>query len=107
MSVVISRDEENQGELIFKTLKDILMEVACFKVIGDITFESSLTNDFGFDSIDIMDMLTRVQETFIFDDEFDLDMMQFFQNNNTEEDLGSFTVGGICKLIQDNLKREN
>jgi acyl carrier protein len=83
-------------EKIFKQFKEILYEVAPLKVIEEITMQTSLIEDFAFDSIDIMGTLLKIQERFLKDSSI-LEMDSFL--NETFSNEKRFTVQMICQQI--------
>jgi acyl carrier protein len=88
---------------IFNQLKEILFEVAPLKVVDEITPETSLVEDFAFDSIDIMQMLLRIQERFAPEDST-VDMDKFLQEAYNDSDGQAAKVKTVCRLIAENLE---
>ena len=87
-------------EEIFAGLKEILYEVAPYKIVGEVTPEKSLVKDFTFDSIDTMGMLLKVQERFLQDRSI-IDVDEFVNRAFKGSDGKSATVNRICTLIGD------
>jgi acyl carrier protein len=87
-------------EEIFVGLKEILYEVAPFKIEGEVTPEKSLVKDFSFDSIDTMGMLLKVQEKFLKNRSI-IDVDKFVNQAFKGSDGKSSTVNRICTLIGD------
>lgn len=81
---------------IFLGLKDILLEVAPFKIKTEVTPDKSLTKDYAFDSIDTMAMLLKVKERFLCRTSV-IDVGQFVKDAFQGRD--SSTVSRICVLI--------
>lgn len=90
------------SEEIFLGLKEILHEVAPLKVVEEITLESSLVEDFAFDSIDIMQMLLRIRERFA-PENSSMDMDKFLQEAYSDSEGETARVKTICRLIAENL----
>jgi len=58
-------------EEVFRSIKEIMYEVAPAKIVEEITYESSPIEDFAFDSMDVMDMFIKIQERYgLYDDNF-------------------------------------
>jgi len=90
-------------EEVFEQLKEILYEVAPLKVIEEITQQTSLLEDFAFDSIDIMGTLLKIQERFLKDSsiiEVDAFLNETFSNEKR------FTVRMICQQILELIQKE-
>jgi len=85
------------SEEIFSGLKKILQEVAPLKVVGEITPETSLIEDFAFDSIDMMQMLIKIKEHFLGDK--DLPQEQFFSEIYYSSEEQPVTVKSVSRLI--------
>lgn len=94
------------NEDIFTGLKEILHEVAPYKIVSDVTPEKSLVKDFAFDSIDTMGMLLKVQEKFLKNQSL-LDVDQFINQAFKGSDGKSSTVNHICALIADIINNNN
>jgi acyl carrier protein len=90
------------SEKIFSGLKEILYEVAPLKVVGEITPEISLVEDFAFDSIDIIQMLLRIQERFA-PENSTIDMDRFLHEAYNDCDGQAAKVKTVCRLIAENL----
>ncbi|MDQ1354321.1 MAG: acyl carrier protein [Acidobacteriota bacterium] len=84
---------------IFAGIKEILHEVAPLKVVGEVTPESSLVEDFAFDSIDVMQMLMKIQERFLADKAASIDINEFLTGVYSDCDGKPATVKSICQLI--------
>jgi acyl carrier protein len=82
---------------ILVSLKKILYEVAPLKLVGEVTPESSLVEDFAFDSIDMMQMLLKIQERFLGDKDLPLD--QFLNEAYCGPEDQPVTIKHICRLI--------
>lgn len=93
------REESYQltSEEIFSGLKEILHEVAPLKVVDEITMETSLVEDFAFDSIDMMQMLIKIKERFLGDRDLPLD--EFLNEVYCAHKDQPVTVKNICRLI--------
>jgi acyl carrier protein len=100
MKDMTAKDQTFTGEEIFAGLKEILYEVAPYKIIGEVTPEKSLVKDFTFDSIDTMGMLLKVQERFLQNRSI-IDVDQFINQAFKGSDGKSATVNRICTLIGD------
>lgn len=98
MKDMAANDQTFTEEEIFAGLKEILHEVAPFKIVGEVTPEKSLVKDFAFDSIDTMGMLLKVQERFLKDRSI-IDVDQFVNQAFKGSDGKSATVNRICTLI--------
>lgn len=83
---------------IFTGLKEILREVAPYKIVGEVTPEKSLVKDFAFDSIDTMGMLLKLQERFLKNRSI-IDVDKFVNQAFKGSDGKSATVNRICTLI--------
>ena len=81
---------------VFLQLKEILYEVAPLKVIEEITQQTSLLEDFSFDSIDIMGTLLKIQERFLKDSSL-LEVDTFL--NETFAHEKRLTVQTVCQQI--------
>lgn len=88
----------NEAE-IFEQFKAILTEVAPTKIVDEITPESSLLDDYGFDSIEIIDTLLKIQERFLGDDPEPLDLESFLSEAYASDNGNGMTVNTICNLI--------
>jgi acyl carrier protein len=84
---------------IFEQLKAILAEVAPAKIVDEITPESSLLDDYGFDSIEIIDTLLKIQERFLGDDPDPLDLESFLSGVYASDNGNAMSVKAICDLI--------
>ncbi|UCH94142.1 MAG: hypothetical protein JSV88_28265 [Candidatus Aminicenantes bacterium] len=83
-------------EEVFLQLKEILYEVAPLKIVEEITYQTSLVEDFAFDSIDIMGTLLKIQERFLKDSSmFEVDAFI----NETFSKERRFTVRMVCQQI--------
>ena len=83
-------------EEVFLQLKEILYEVAPLKILEEITYQTSLVEDFSFDSIDIMGTLLKIQERFLKDASmFEVDAFI----NETFSNERQFTVQMLCRQI--------
>jgi acyl carrier protein len=100
MKDMTTKDQTFTEEDIFAGLKEILHEVAPFKIVGQVTPEKSLVKDFSFDSIDTMGMLLKVQERFL-ENHSIIDVDQFINQAFKGSDGKSATVNRICTLIGD------
>ena len=69
-------------EAIFEKLRGMIAEQFDLD-LKDITMESSFADDFGADSIDLVELMMNVE------DEFEIESI-------TEEDVGEFTTVGKC-----------
>lgn len=85
-------------EQIFNDFKKILLEVAPLKIVGEIKPQTSLIEDFAFDSIDIMDTLLKIQERFLTDNATAFNVDNFLQTAYNAEGK-KVTVKTICRLI--------
>jgi acyl carrier protein len=85
------------SEEIFSGLKKILQEVAPLKVVGEITPETSLIEDFAFDSIDMMQMLIKIKENFLGDK--DLPQEHFFNEIYCSNEEQPVRIENVCRLI--------
>jgi len=96
-------------EEIFVQVKEILKEVAPTKVIGEVTLDSSIVDDFAFDSIDIIDTLLKIQEIFFSEVEEPIDVESFLTQAYQGDDGRVMSVSTICNLIEKyfSLKEEN
>lgn len=97
---IAGKVQEFTEEEILTGLKEILHEVAPFKIRGEVTPEKSLVKDFAFDSIDTMGMLLKVQERFLKNRSI-IDVDQFVNQAFKGSDGKSATVKRICTLIAD------
>lgn len=90
---------------IFEELKHILKKTAPLKIIEEITPQSSLIDDFAFDSIDVMGMMLEIKEQFLKDKSIDVDgfLNEAYKNNDGKV----FSVETICWLIQNSIKGEH
>lgn len=95
--------ERYSEQEVFEMLKQILREVAPFKVVGEITPDTSLQEDFGFDSIDFMDLLLKIQEVFIREESEPINAERFISCAYNGSDGRALTVKTICNLIMENL----
>lgn len=86
-------------QMVFEKTETILKEVNPQKVLGEVTPDSSLIHDFAFDSIDIMDTMLKIQQTFL-SESANLDMESFISDIFEDENNAGMTVGTICKLIK-------
>ncbi len=82
---------------IFEEMKVILHEVAESKIVDEITMDTSLVEDFAFDSIDIMGTLLKIQERF-FRGNATMEVETFLDDSFSNDKL--FIVGGICDEIE-------
>lgn len=89
------------NEEIFNIIEQILKEVAPLKVNGELNMDTSITDDFAFDSIDIMDTLIKLREKFMSDNEkclnYDVDKLisSMFDGEN------ELTMKNLCKIIDE------
>jgi len=83
---------------VFDTLKEILDEVAPYKITGEVTLDTSLVRDYAFDSIDIMEVLLKVQQRFLDGRSID-DIDKFVNRAFRGEDGKPVTVRALCGLI--------
>ncbi len=83
---------------IFTELKVIMKEVAPMKIIGEITMDKSIRADFAFDSINIMEMLLKIQEKFL--NQKPIDVEKFMADISDDNNQQFFTIRQICELIQ-------
>ncbi len=75
--------------MIFERVRDILVEQLDVEE-GTVTMESSITDDLGADSLDIVDLVMTLE------DEFDTEI--------PDEDIESIkTVGDVVKYIEDHV----
>jgi acyl carrier protein len=86
-------------QLVLEKTVTILKEVNPHKVLGEVTPNSSLIHDFAFDSIDIMDTMLKIQQTFL-SESANLDMESFISDIFEDKNNVGMTVGTICKLIK-------
>ena len=98
MKQMTAKEQTFTEEEIFVGLKEILYEVAPFKIVGEVTPEKSLVKDFSFDSIDTMGMLLKVQERFLKNSSI-IDVDQFINQAFKGSDGNSATVNRICALV--------
>jgi len=82
---------------IFTQLKEILYEVAPLKVVDEVTPETSLVEDFAFDSIDMMQMLIKIKERLLGDKDLPLD--QFLNEAYCAQEGQPVTIKNISRLI--------
>ena len=82
---------------IFEGMKEILHEVAESKIVDEITMDTSLVEDFAFDSIDIMGTLLKIQERF-FKGNATMELEKFLDDSFSDDKL--FIIGGICDEIE-------
>lgn len=85
---------------VFDQLREILDEVAPYKITGDVTLDTSLVKDYAFDSIDIMEVLLKVQQRFLNGRSID-DIDKFINRAFRGEDGKPVTVRVICGLIKE------
>lgn len=97
--------ERYSEQEVFEMLKQILREVAPVKVVGEITLDTSLQEDFGFDSIDFMDLLLKIQEVFVREDSEPINVERFISCAYNGSDGRALTVRTICNLIMENLTK--
>jgi acyl carrier protein len=83
---------------MFDQLREILDEVASYKITGDVTLDTSLVKDYAFDSIDIMEVLLKVQQRFLDGRSID-DIDKFINRAFRGEDGKPVTVRAMCGLI--------
>ncbi|HEY8463542.1 MAG TPA: phosphopantetheine-binding protein [Bacillota bacterium] len=88
---------------VYQKLIQILREVAPFKVVGEITPTTSLVDDFGFDSIDMMDLLLKIKEVFGADKPEIIDVDSFVSCAYNSTDGKPVMVRTICQIILENL----
>ena len=81
---------------VFDTLKVILNEVAPEKITDEVTLEKSLYLDYGFDSVDLMATLLKVQEKFNIDFS-NFDVGKWFEEASNNND--QIEVQRVCDLI--------
>jgi acyl carrier protein len=105
MKDIAAKDQIFTEDDIFTGLKQILYEVAPYKIKGDVTLEKCLVKDFTFDSIDTMGMLLKVQERFLKNRSI-IDVDQFINQAFKSNDGKSATVKRICTLVS-NIINEN
>lgn len=84
---------------VFEELKEILREVAPLKIVNEITPESSLVDDFAFDSIDIMDTLLKIQERFFKQNKEPIDVDKFLKEAYSGDNPKAMPVKTICEFI--------
>jgi acyl carrier protein len=97
-------DSKNYSEEeVYQKLIQILREVAPLKVVGQITPSTSLIEDFAFDSIDMMDLLLKIQEVFIGENSEPINLNQFISCAYNNPDGRAVTVKSVCNLIMKNL----
>jgi len=100
MSNMEAKAQTYTEEDIFYQLKEILLEVAPYKIVGEVTPEKSLVKDFSFDSIDTMGMLLKVQERLLKNRSI-IDVDQFINRAFKANDSKTATVSHICTLINE------
>ncbi|MCU0286866.1 MAG: hypothetical protein MUF15_10755 [Acidobacteria bacterium] len=106
MKEIAVKEQIFTGEEIFSGLKEILYEVAPYKIVGEVTSGKSLVKDFCFDSIDTMSMLLKVQERFLKNRSI-IDVDQFVNQAFKGNDGNSATVNLICDLIGNIINSSN
>jgi len=84
---------------VFEQLKKILYEVAPSKIVHEITMNSSLTEDFGFDSINIVDTFLKAQERFINRGNTSTSFEKFLSDGISGLDTHAMVVESICDYI--------
>ena len=89
-------------EKIFADLIQILEAVAPLKTQGDLALETSLMTDLNFDSVDIMGMFVRVNETFpLAVSGINLD--EWINECKRMDNGKPFTIHNVCRFITDHL----
>ncbi len=83
---------------VFDNLREILDEVAPYKITGEVTLDTSLVRDYAFDSIDIMEVLLKVQQRFLDGRSID-DIDKFVNRAFRGQDGNPVTVRALCGLI--------
>jgi len=89
-------------EEIFVSLKEILYEVAPLKIVDEVTLDSSLVEDYAFDSIDMMTMLLNIQNRFLKENPM-LDLDRFLNETFSRGDGKPVTVRTVCQLIAEHI----
>ncbi len=97
-AVDVRRLTENE---IFTGLKEIICEVAPLKVVAEIKPEDSLVEDFAFDSIDTMQLLLKIRERFLADEDMSIDIDGFLKEAYSDCEEKPVTVRRLCRLIAD------
>jgi hypothetical protein len=80
-----------------------LKDVVPAKMVGDVTFETSITEDLALDSIEIMDVLLKIREKLTStesDVEEDIDIDKFLIYLFNAGDRG-ITVQSLCDFIDE------
>lgn len=97
-------DSKNYSEEeVYQKLIQIIREVVPLKTVGEITPNTSLVEDFAFDSIDTMDLLLKIQEVFMGENSDPINLDQFISYAYNNPDGKAVTVKSICSLILKNL----
>lgn len=95
---------EMTDDKIFEAVKEILTKVAPSKTCGQIDPQTSLVEEFAFDSIDIVKMFYEIRMRFFADDDtFDVDSWLYDGYSNLNDK--KFAVSTVCELISENLNR--
>ncbi len=79
---------------VFGALKEMLPLVAPLKVTGDVSRETSLSDDLAFDSLDIMEMLAAVNEHFCILLDF-----EYWIQKESQAQGKPFTVQSLSQFI--------
>jgi acyl carrier protein len=90
-------------EEVYQKLIKIIREVAPLKVVGEITLNTSLVEDFAFDSIDMMDLLLKIQEVFMRENAEPINLNQFISCAYNNPNGRAVTVRSVCSMILKNL----
>ena len=95
-AIVPVETKEAKREEVFNVLKEIVYEVAPSKIVDEITYESSLIEDFAFDSINVMDMFLKIQERYELSDS---SFNDFLVSGQDGFDVSLLTLDVMCNNI--------
>ncbi len=79
---------------VFRSLVNILRQVAPLKVTGPIFPETSLAEDLDLDSLDTVELLLHINEYFSINIDFEKWILQ-----ESQRDGKSYTVRSLCDFI--------
>ena len=82
-----------QEQEVFEKVKGVLSQVAPDKVKNGITLESSFAKDLCFESLEIINMMMQVENTFFSDNSKPIDESKLVRPIET--------VGDLCKFVVD------
>ena len=86
-------------EAILESLSVLLAQVSPLKVTGPVSADMSLAEDLDFDSLDVMDMLIAVNDSFSISLDF-----ESWISEETGSSNKSFTIGSFSRFILNTLK---